>query len=405
MALATGPSPSVSRPAGGQILAQAASLAWRVPCPRAPGPDEPAVLAPLESLRQAAVAAWPQADAGAAGVGGKPAPLVAYAAALFVAARCRPELSHTLRKQGATVLHALAYLYAEAEPQAAARAAHLAADTLHRLGEPAPWEPAARTALLDLQAQVHAAWTGSKGTAADAFGIARLYAAAQSDDVYAAAAAAFWTRTGLMLASPPVPTPQERLTLSTDYLSRQFALRERHAGAAVAVLEPIVRSGLAEQRLKEAREELRQRQAERLAYVNSIGAYVAAEPSPVDAEPLELPEPTVVELAHVRAEFDATLQRAMDAWAATDAGRALGRPPTALQPETRVLSNILGRAMGCGELGAREVPSLRTAEAWKAALLATATQMEAAYALGYGGVGREADLEKVRQAREVLLRQ
>jgi hypothetical protein len=407
MAHVAGAAPQAPRPGGGQtFLTQAATLAWRVPCPPAPG-----LFAPLEKLRQAAVAAWPSGP----GTGVKPEPLVAYAAALFVSARQRPEMGALLKSQGASVLQALAYMYAATKPDAAARAAHLAADTWASLGEPVPWNPTSLVALLDLQAQTHVLWSASS-EAATALAIAGLFASPVEEGLepYHKAAHAFWTSAALLLATPAAPTLKERESLTTTYLVGQYALRERHAEAAVATLESALRNcrqeslkGALEALLKSTREEALHKRNERLAFGNSIGTYIGGHPqSPVDLPPLALPEPAALAPGTpspaTEGNFDGTLRRAMDAWSATDAAGSLGRPAPSATPKTMDHVAILARLLGVSEETVRAQKGLRAAETWRAAVLAACHQYEWAHGLGYGGPDREEGLAKVREARELL---
>jgi hypothetical protein len=362
--------------------------------------------ASLEKLRQAAVAAWPPEVS-------KPEPLVAYAAALFVSARQRPEMGPLLKSQGASVLQALAYMYAPTKPDAAARAAHLAADTWASLGEPLPWSPTSLVALLDLQAQAHALWSSSSETAT-ALAIAGLFASPVDEELepYHKAAHAFWTSAALLLATPAAPTLKERESFTIIHLTGQFALRERHAEAAVATLESALRSCRQERLkpaleavLKSTREEALRKRNERLAFGNSIGTYIGGQPqSPWDLLPLALPEPVPVPVpgppTSAEGSFDGTLRRAMDAWSATEAAGSLGRPSAA--PKTMDHVSILARLLGVSEETVRAQKGLRAVEAWRTAVLAACHQYEWAHGLGYGGPDREEGLAKVREAKELL---
>jgi hypothetical protein len=386
------------------------TLAWRVPCPAAIGPVP---FASLEKLHRAAVAVWPTDDRGSH----KPEPLVTYAAALFVSAQQRPELAHVLKAQGASVLHALSFMYARSAPAAAARVAHLAVDTWAVLGVDVPWAPPALVLLLDLQAKVHAQWAeGSE--AAHALAIAGLYAAHEKTEeaqiaAHVKAGQAFWTSVALRLSAPPLPTAKERATLAPTYLQGQFDLAERYAEAAAGVLETAARAlptmdAVFAPLLKLAREEALLRRNERLARENNIGAYVTRDltiASLLDAaEPLPLPAPAAASTADVSgAQFDATMRRAMDAWTATETAASLGRVAPAASPGTMNLNNIMARLLGLKEEDVvRNDRSLRTAEAWRAAILAATHQYEWAYGLGYGGPEREAGMAMVKEAREIL---
>ena len=404
------------RPQRGQIMGQATTLGWRVPCPAAP--TGPVPFAPLQKLHQAALAAWPSVDAlNTTGKVQSPEPLLTYAAALFVSARQRPEMAHILKTLGASVLHALAFVYAQSAPAAAARAAHHAVDTWSALGLPIPWAPTALVLLLDLQGQAHTQWSlgggGGGGEPAHALRIAGLYAAAETDEDeliggHVRAGRAFWTSVALRTSAPATPTTHERMTLTGTYLSEQLTLAERYLEAAASTLESAVRGVPAMEKgltplLKTTREEATSRRNARLAYEHSVGAYVERDLSQLGQPPLELPEPAA--LAQPRGpSFDATLQQAMDAWAASQAALSLGATKATAPAAAYSLPSIVARLMGLKEeVVVKTNPTLRTVDTWCAAVLSATHVFEQAYELGYGGPDRTEGLAEVREARALLL--
>jgi hypothetical protein len=422
-----------------QTLPLATSLAWRVPFPSLLSADSPAPLAPLNGLRDAAILAWPKASRKNSG---QTDPLVAYAGALFAASRLRPELGSVLKRDGAQVLHALAYLYATIEPPselstaAAARAAHLAVDTWKAEAADVPW-PHAPEALtvLDLQAAAFAGFTSvePQRAAAAALAIAALYereAPSRGDPaLFAKAAEAHWRATGIALCAPSAPTMEERGTHTFSFLTAKYTLRQRHFDAATSLLSTTARNlsgaGAGEdlQRAFKSAFEATEKIATRVdvecqAFESNIGAYVN-KPAPTSTGAKTPAEEIMLELAQPEEEvglrpnyaFDLILHRAMDSWSATAQARSLRSSPppdpmARVRPPNTTLVNIMSRILACPEerliKGGSSGLKLRTAQEWRAALLGAAAQWLRAYDLGYGGVDREMGRQQVEEAVKLL---
>jgi hypothetical protein len=337
-----------------------------------------------------------------------------------------------LKRDGAQVLHALAYLYATIEPPselstaAAARAAHLAVDTWKAEAADVPW-PHAPEALtvLDLQAAAFAGFTSvePQRAAAAALAIAALYereAPSRGDPaLFAKAAEAHWRATGIALCAPSAPTMEERGTHTFSFLTAKYTLRQRHFDAATSLLSTTARNlsgaGAGEdlQRAFKSAFEATEKIATRVdvecqAFESNIGAYVN-KPAPTSTGAKTPAEEIMLELAQPEEEvglrpnyaFDLILHRAMDSWSSPPPD-----PMARVRPPNTTLVNIMSRILACPEerliKGGSSGLKLRTAQEWRAALLGAAAQWLRAYDLGYGGVDREMGRQQVEEAVKLL---